>query len=964
MNNPPARLLQLLFFGSIITTSASAQDPPEAPILTSIARSSSTIELNWETHSEGATAFRFQVLNGEEWEEAFPGWIEGDQRSYTAEGLSPATTYTYRVFQRNGDLESPASNEASATTGEPGEFPAPTDLTVSEVTTSTISLAWGGAAEGATEFRIERYGDGWEERDRVPITQFTYTDTGLSPSTPYSYRVFQGNGAMESPASNVVVGTTTGTGELPAPVIISVVRISDTEAQLDWEPGAEGAAEFQIERWDGETWTLLDTVPIEQTSYTDTSLTEGTSPSYRISQSGGSGGSPPSTAATPSTVPDEFHPPYPALLSWHVYSRTLSYIFSGSAGRMSLSTDWGPRENLDIQSPISFSSLSDYLATSRPFPAPPGPVFFNPSLYRRGAGSVYSDVEGNVIFEAHIDHMQGRLNIETALPVPVNAGVFFVTRRLINDEPFWSFSAVARTIAAGETMSEPVEVTPSLVTNPTTPPSSEIIEQWKPTVRLDWRGPNIQRNEKVIAVNAIGDPTEREDMKGGGSRMFPDRGPGETPGFRNTCRLRIEGYFGATMYLKSFDVDDATPASVDNDPARRLDRNGRAGDDNYDDRDIPLRQGRFVSTGTNTATVTLDEAGNAEIEFLTTLQPGDNFRVAMASNPADLNDAQVHNPSGPGFIAGDSNQQPSGFKGIVSPMLTVWRRLWCEFDSMGPPPQTGDEKNFDEGVIDTYTELSDNRAQLNLSIRLTDEENRYQYGIIYISGFEPFSVLSNTDNSLFDDDVVIQGTPGAGVEGRTFSIYDDDVVVLGSTQPYNLPYRLSGGSLIYRAFADAFIEPVRVTAAPYIQINVPFRRNLDAGSAWHSFVSAYKHVPSSEDLWSGHLIAAWQPEAEGVESDADPAGVKSILGLAEAPANIGAIYIETNREAELFPATPRTQEEHTVVHELGHQGGAEHEDLGIMTEGAPPIFAIPLPPRPNDSFKPISIRRFRENRNY
>ncbi|MDQ3566252.1 MAG: hypothetical protein M3436_19970, partial [Pseudomonadota bacterium] len=63
-------------------------------------------------------AFRFQVLNGEEWEEAFPGWIEGDQRSYTAEALSAATTYTYRVFQYNGLISSEGSNVASATTPE------------------------------------------------------------------------------------------------------------------------------------------------------------------------------------------------------------------------------------------------------------------------------------------------------------------------------------------------------------------------------------------------------------------------------------------------------------------------------------------------------------------------------------------------------------------------------------------------------------------------------------------------------------------------------------------------------------------------------------------------------------------------------------------------------------------------------------------------------------------------------
>nr|MDQ3622017.1 hypothetical protein [Verrucomicrobiota bacterium] len=78
MNNLPPLLLRLIA-GGIITASVFAQDPPEAPTLTSIARSSSTIELNWEPRTAGATAFRFETWN-KGWEEAFR--VDGDQTSY------------------------------------------------------------------------------------------------------------------------------------------------------------------------------------------------------------------------------------------------------------------------------------------------------------------------------------------------------------------------------------------------------------------------------------------------------------------------------------------------------------------------------------------------------------------------------------------------------------------------------------------------------------------------------------------------------------------------------------------------------------------------------------------------------------------------------------------------------------------------------------------------------------------
>ena len=47
------------------------------------------------------------------------------------------------------------------------------------------------------------------------------------------------------------------------------------------------------------------------------------------------------------------------------------------------------------------------------------------------------------------------------------------------------------------------------------------------------------------------------------------------------------------------------------------------------------------------------------------------------------------------------------------------------------------------------------------------------------------------------------------------------------------------------------------------------------------------------------------------------------------------------------------------MHEIGHQGGGEHSDGGIMENGSPVIRGGPPPAKGNDEFEPITIRRFR-----
>ncbi|MFC7983734.1 PHB depolymerase family esterase [Streptomyces sp. NPDC057336] len=87
----------------------------------------------------------------------------------------------------------------------PGTLPAPTGLTVTATTDTTVALAWETVA-GATSYTVHRNGT------EVGTTSSShYTDTGLATGTTYSYTVAAADSAgTVGAASPAVTATTTG----------------------------------------------------------------------------------------------------------------------------------------------------------------------------------------------------------------------------------------------------------------------------------------------------------------------------------------------------------------------------------------------------------------------------------------------------------------------------------------------------------------------------------------------------------------------------------------------------------------------------------------------------------------------------------------------------------------------------------------------------------------------------------
>jgi hypothetical protein len=89
-----------------------------------------------------------------------------------------------------------------------GCLAAPTNLTATTVSSSQIGLSWA-ASSGATNYKIQRSPDGSTAWTQVGTSTTTaFTDTGLSPSTTYYYRVLASSTAGDSTPSNVASATT------------------------------------------------------------------------------------------------------------------------------------------------------------------------------------------------------------------------------------------------------------------------------------------------------------------------------------------------------------------------------------------------------------------------------------------------------------------------------------------------------------------------------------------------------------------------------------------------------------------------------------------------------------------------------------------------------------------------------------------------------------------------------------
>jgi poly(hydroxyalkanoate) depolymerase family esterase len=159
---------------------------------------------------------------------------------------------------------------------------APTGLTITGTTNTSASLSWNPVS-GAAGYDVYRNGT---LVTSSPVTGTSYTDSGLTAGTGYSYTVASVDSSGEAgPQSGAVTATTTGTNPgLPAPTGLAVGTVTSSSVALSWN-AVSGAASYDVYR----NGTQVNTAAVTGTSYTDTGLSTGKSYSYTVAAVDGTG---------------------------------------------------------------------------------------------------------------------------------------------------------------------------------------------------------------------------------------------------------------------------------------------------------------------------------------------------------------------------------------------------------------------------------------------------------------------------------------------------------------------------------------------------------------------------------------------------------------------------------------------------------------------------------------------------
>ncbi|MDD8019584.1 MAG: SBBP repeat-containing protein [Acidobacteriota bacterium] len=176
----------------------------------------------------------------------------------------------------------------------------PVNLRKTSASQTEISLAWNDTSENEDGFKLERKtsSTSWAQIASLGPNVTVYTDSGLNEGTSYFYRVKAYNNAGESAYSNELNVLTTPA----APANLTAEVINERKVNLSWQDKSGGEEGFRLERKAGSgNWGTVATLPANTTAYSDTTVVETTTYTYRVFAFNAGGDSPSSNEVSVTT---------------------------------------------------------------------------------------------------------------------------------------------------------------------------------------------------------------------------------------------------------------------------------------------------------------------------------------------------------------------------------------------------------------------------------------------------------------------------------------------------------------------------------------------------------------------------------------------------------------------------------------------------------------------------------------
>lgn len=383
----------------------------------------------------------------------------------------------------------------------------------------------------------------------------------------------------------------------------------------------------------------------------------------------------------------------------------------------------------------------------------------------------------------------------------------------------------------------------------------------------------------------------------GGYRIFPDKTSFADQNADQRKLVRVKASIKPVMdnkyvYFSCWDVDDPSSDGAPIDFTDVPPGNIGNGADNYGG-----------CGGLYAESVLTNASGIARVTFTASMAPGDNFKVAASTNVTKVR----------AYSAGEMTQAMADGKEslpqsvVLSPMLTVWRRIWIEQDSMAAVGA-----NSLVGFDATYPQNPGSgqpNVELNAMLSSSDfrEDDHFDYGYYAPFPTTPYRVDDTVLGWIFDS-LRVNGDPYGDGASSSYVLWDDDYdqnMQLRETLP-------ASPSLDSGVFDPVYIVPFYLTEDYDV---VPFDRNLEDGKITRSegtWCSAQSGKSNSSSFWYAFMVTAYQGDAG---HDMDPDTEFGHAGSVNCSTHWGAVFVETAREGWDI--------KFVLQHEIGHTLGVD-----------------------------------------
>jgi chitodextrinase len=280
------------------TASATTTDitAPSAPAsLTASAASGTQINLNWSAASDnvGVAAYDLEYCQGGGCSN-FGALTSTGSTSFNATGLTPATSYNFRVRARdvvpNYGGYSPT---ASATTHDSVAPSIPGSLTASVISHARVDLSWFASTDNVavTGYSLERcQGAGCSSYAQIATPAgASFSDTGVSESTSYRYRVLARDAVPNwSSPSNIAIANTPAAPDTQVPTApsgLNATAESSAQINLSWSASTDnvGVTGYAVQRCQGAGCTGFSQIATPSgTTFSDSGLSPSTAYRYQV----------------------------------------------------------------------------------------------------------------------------------------------------------------------------------------------------------------------------------------------------------------------------------------------------------------------------------------------------------------------------------------------------------------------------------------------------------------------------------------------------------------------------------------------------------------------------------------------------------------------------------------------------------------------------------------------------------